>query len=64
MFDKREIEEAYKTLKIESDWIRLIRSDWIWLDQIGLDQIGSDWGNPMTYSILDWKIHNASRELK
>ena len=23
-----------------------------------------DWVNPMTYSILDWKIHNASRELK
>ena len=22
------------------------------------------WGNPMTYRILDWKIHNASRELK
>ena len=23
-----------------------------------------DWSNPMTYKILDWKIHNASRELK
>ena len=23
-----------------------------------------DWGNPMTYRILDWKIYNASRELK
>ena len=23
-----------------------------------------DWVNPMTYRILDWKIHNASRELK
>ena len=31
--------EAYKTLKIESDWIRLdqIRSDWIRLDQIRSD---------------------------
>ena len=25
---------------------------------------GSEWGNPMTYIILDWKIHNASWELK
>jgi hypothetical protein len=49
-FDKRQLKEAYKTLKIGSDWIRLdqIGSDWIKLDQtasywIILDQIGSDW---------------------
>ena len=37
MFDKRQIKLAYKTFKIESDWIRLdqIGSDWIRLVQIG-----------------------------
>ena len=41
MFDKRQLKEAYKTLKIGSDWIRLdqIGSDWIRLDQIGSDDL-------------------------
>ena len=41
MFDKRQLKEAYKTLKIGSDWIRLdqIGSDWIRLDQIGSNDL-------------------------
>jgi hypothetical protein len=39
MFDKRQLKEAYKTLKIGSDWIRL---DQIGSDRIRLDQIGSE----------------------
>ena len=38
MFDKRQLKEAYKTLEIGSDWIRL---DQIGLDWIRLEQIGS-----------------------
>ena len=34
-------------------------SEWDWARKRSLD-----WGNPLTYIILDWKIHNASRELK
>jgi hypothetical protein len=41
MFDKRQLKEAYKTLKIGSDWTRLdqIGPDWTKLDQIGPDWI-------------------------
>ena len=33
LFDKRQLYEAYKTLKIRSDWIQN-GSDWIRLDQM------------------------------
>ena len=50
MFEKRQLKEAYKTLKLDqvgSGWIRLDQngSDWIRLDQIGSDWIrfGMTW---------------------
>ena len=32
MFDKRQLKEAYKTLKIGSDWIRLDQMTWGWFE--------------------------------